>query len=188
MVQADEIVFETADNYQKQTYRSRAYIYGANGKLLMNVPVSYSQKNRQLYKDVRISYAEDWQSQHWKTLVSAYGTSPFFEFYEAEFKPLFEKEHTFLMDYNLECFQVVLDCLQWNLNYDKTIFYQKATKDVKDLRYLVNARKEPKLEFDHYFQVFQDKHSFISNLSILDLLFNEGPNTISYLKSQNLDF
>lgn len=187
MVQAEKVTFEVCDNYQKQTYRNRAYIYGANGKLQMNIPVSFSQKHRQLYKDVTISYAENWQPQHWKTLVSAYKTSPFFEFYEDEFKPLFKTNHKYILDFNLECLQVVLDCLQLNLTFDKTSTFDKTINNAKDLRYLVNARKEPNFRFDEYVQVFADKHGFISNLSILDVLFNEGPNAVSYLKSQSLN-
>lgn len=187
MIQAENVTFEFFDNYQKQTYRNRAYIYGANGKLLMNIPVSYTQKNRQLYKDIEISYAENWQAQHWKTLVSAYKTSPFFEFYEDEFKPLFEIKHKYIIDFNFECLQVVFNCLQLNLIFEKSLIFEKIVNNTKDLRYLVNARKEPEFKFDRYFQVFEDKHGFIPNLSILDLLFNEGPNTVSYLKSQSLE-
>lgn len=187
MSQADRVTFEVYDNYQKQTYRNRAYIYGANGKLLMNVPVSFSQKNRQLYKEVKISYAEDWQSQHWKTLVSAYRTSPFFEFYEDEFKPLFEEQHDHILEFNFKCLGVVLDCLQLDIEFDKTTSFEKHIENKEDFRFLVNARKEPNFNFDDYFQVFADKYGFISNLSILDLLYNEGPNALNYLKSQSLD-
>mgnify|MGYP002712952993 CR=1 FL=1 len=185
-VKADKVIFEVCDNYQKQTYRNRAYVYGANGKLLMNIPVSYTQKNRQLYKDVKISYAEDWQAQHWKTLQSAYRTSPFFEFYQDAFKPLFEKRHTSLLEYNFQCLDAVLDCLQMELNFEKTETFEKTFTNDSDLRTLVNARKEPVFQFASYFQVFADKHGFIANLSILDLLFNEGPNAIAYLKSQSI--
>ena len=79
-----EVIFEVADNYQKQTYRNRCHIYGANGKLSLNIPVNHTHKNRQLYKDVKISNDNKWQSHHWKSLQSAYRTSPFFEYYEDE--------------------------------------------------------------------------------------------------------
>ena len=186
IAKADSVTFEVEDNYQKQTYRNRTYIYGANGKLLLNVPVKHSHKNRQKYKDVKIANDENWQDLHWKSLQSAYRTSPFFEYFEDEFQPLFEKKYTFVLDYNFECLELVLECLQLDLNYTKTSEYNKEVSPLTDYRNLVNARKEPTFNFDKYTQVFGNKFGFISNLSILDLLFNEGTNALSYLESQEL--
>ena len=184
IVQSEFVTFEVADNYQKQTYRNRAYIYGANGKLSLNVPVIFSQKNRQLYKDVKIANKEKWQELNWKSIQSSYRSSPFFEFYEDELKPLFQKKHEFILDLNFECFNVINECLQFNCSYSQTTEFKKEISGYSDLRYLVNARKELKFNFDNYTQVFSNKHGFISNLSILDLLFNEGPNALNYLVSQ----
>lgn len=186
IAKAHSVKFEVEDNYQKQTYRNRAFIYGANGKLLLNVPVKHSHKNRQKYKDVKIANDENWQLQHWKSLESAYRTSPFFEYYEDELKPLFEKKHTFILDFNLDCLQFILDSLQIDLNYTRTTQYNKDVSPLLDYRILANARKEPQFAFDKYTQVFGDKHGFINNLSILDLLFNEGTNALNYLESQEL--
>ena len=187
VAKADTVTFEIEDNYQKQTYRNRTYIYGANGKLLLNVPVKHSHKNRQKFKDVKIANDEKWQDLHWKSLQSAYRTSPYFEYYEDEFKPLFEKKHTFILDYNFECLELVLDCLQLDLNHSKTTEYNFDVSPLTDLRNLVNARKEPTHSLDEYTQVFINKYGFINNLSILDLLFNEGTNALSYLESQELN-
>lgn len=185
MVQAEEVTFEMDDNFLKQTYRSRAYIYAANGKMLLNIPVIHTQKNRQKYRDVKISQDTNWQSLHWKSLLSAYSTSPFFEYYKDELEPLFKLQTNFILDFNLKCFEVVCDCLQLELNVTKTETYQQQIEDKTDFRYLVNAKiKEP--QFEPYTQVFSNKHGFINNLSILDLLFNEGPNTLNYLESQTL--
>ena len=186
IIKSKSVTFEVEDNYQKQTYRNRTYIYGANGKLLLNVPVKYSQKNRQFYRDVKISNEENWQEQHWKSLQSDYRSSPFFEFYEDELKPIFNKEHEFIIDLNFQSLNIILDCLQLECDFSKTTKFCKDLKDQTDYRYLVNARKESDYNFDQYTQVFNNKHGFISNLSILDLLFNEGPNTLNYLKSQVL--
>ena len=186
IVQAKEVVFENEDNFVKQTYRNRTYIYGANGKLALNIPVIHSQKNRQKYKDVKIFNEENWQSLHWKSLLSAYRTSPFFEYYEDEFQPLFILKTDYLLDFNLKCFEVICDCLQLDLNTSKTKEFQKSVENKSDLRHLVNAKKEQPFPFEVYTQVFSNKHGFIPNLSILDLLFNEGPNTLNYLESQNL--
>lgn len=184
IAQAKHVIWELEDNFVKQTYRNRTYIYGANGKLLLNIPVVYSQKNRQKYKDVTIFNSEKWQLQHWKSLESAYRTSPFFEFYEDELKPLFFEEAELLLDFNLKCFEVICGCLQLNVSISKTSTFEKKVNDTSDLRHLVNAKIEAPQHCEAYTQVFADKHGFIPNLSILDLLFNEGPNTLNYLESQ----
>lgn len=187
MVQANHIVFEVCDNYQKQTYRNRTSIYGANGKLDLKVPVIYSQRNRQGYAEVAIFNEEQWQTQHLKSLESAYRTSPFFEFYIDDLMPLFEKKFTTVMAFNFECLDIILDCLQLPLTYSKTDRFELNPVDVLDARILVNCRKEVSQNFKSYAQVFDNKHGFLSNLSILDLLFNEGPNTELYLESQTLN-
>ena len=186
MVNAEMVVFETDDNFLKQTYRNRCYIYGANGKLGLNIPVIHSQKNRQKYKDVKIFNEDNWQSNHWKSLLSAYRTSPFFEYYEDELSPLFNTKADYVLDHNFKCLEVICDCLQIELKTSKTISYQKNIEDKTDCRFLVNAKKEAHQIFANYTQVFSNKHGYIPNLSILDLLFNEGPNCLNYLESQTL--
>ena len=183
---ADKVIFEVEDNFLKQTFRNRTYIYAANGKLALNIPVIHTQKNRQKYKDVKIFNEEKWQDHHWKSLLSAYRTSPFFEYYEDELRPLFEEKINFILDFNFKCFETVCDCLQLDLNTLKTEVYQKNIENTQDYRYLVNAKKDCLKPFERYNQVFQEKHGFINNLSILDLLFNEGPNTLNYLESQTI--
>ena len=183
---AKDVMFEVDDNFLKQTYRNRAYIYGANGKLALNIPVIHTQKNRQKYRDVKIFNETKWQDLHWKSLLSAYRTSPFFEFYEDELQPLFHTKADYILDYNLKCFEVICDCLQLDLQTSKSEVYQKTIENTSDFRYLVNAKKEQPQNFDSYTQVFSDKHGFIPNLSILDLLFNEGPNALNYLESQTI--
>jgi len=186
IAKAENLTFEVCDNYQKQTYRNRAYIYAANGKLLLNIPIKHTQKNRQLYKDVKIANDSRWQDLHWKSLESAYRTSPFFEFYEDEFQPLFTGNETFLLDFNLKCLEVVFDCLQLPFEFSTTEHFEIEPNHKTDYRFLANSRKERPHNFDSYTQVFDDKHGFIPNLSILDLLFNEGTNAMSYLESQQL--
>lgn len=184
--QAETITFEMADNFQKQTYRNRTYIYGANGKLLLNIPVIHTQKDRQKYVDVLTFNEENWQRNHWKSLESAYKTSPFFEFYEDDLKPLFETPVTNLLDFNLTCIQTIADCLQLEIDYTKTTTFDKQPAAYADFRYLTKAKGEKAPNFEPYTQVFDDKHGYINNLSILDLLFNEGPNALNYLQSQKV--
>ncbi|MCK0115318.1 WbqC family protein [Gelidibacter sp. F63206] len=186
MIQAEKVIFEVCDNYQKQTYRNRMTIYGAQGKIPLTVPVIYSQKNRQLYKDINISNDEKWQDLHWKSIQSAYSSSPFFEFYEHDLTHLFTEETTNLMDFNFRCLDAIMECLQHELKLESTSEFELNPTHQKDFRYLVNHRKETEQPLKPYVQVFDDKYGFISNLSVLDLIFNEGPNALLYLEKQQL--
>ncbi len=186
MAQAENIIFEVEDNYQKQTYRNRAYIFGANGRLILNVPVKYSHKNRQKYKDVKIADSEDWQSHNWKSIQSAYSSAPFYEFYEDDFSTLFKKKYKYILDHNLDCLEVLLRLLELNIHFSKSSCFKENVSPLKDYRFLANARLETSVNFEEYNQVFSYKFGFLSNLSVLDLLFNEGPNATSYLESQQL--
>ncbi|ATA74148.1 MULTISPECIES: WbqC family protein [Capnocytophaga] len=179
-------VLEVSDNYQKQTLRNRAYIYGANGKQALNLPIKHvgGETGRQLFKDVKVENHFPWQRLHWKSLETAYRTSPFFEYYEDDLRPIFEKNYTFLLDVNMDTIETVLACLQTDINFDKTVSYEATPKHLKDARILTNAKKELPVEMTEYHQIFSDKHGFIPNLSILDLLFHEGPNTQDYLATQ----
>ena len=186
IAQAENVEFEVQDNFLKQTYRNRTYVYGANGKLSLNIPVIHSQKNRQKYQDVKVSHDTKWQSLHWKSLLSAYRTSPFFEYYEDELHPLFHSNVDYLLDHNFKCLEVITDCLQMEVNVSKSESFVKTIKDKTDFRFLVHAKKEIPQNFEPYTQVFGNKYGFINNLNILDLLFNEGPNSLNYLESQTL--
>lgn len=184
-LKSDTVYFEVCDNYQKQSYRNRTEIYGANGKLALTVPVRYSQKNRQLYKDVKIANEDNWQLQHLKSLESAYSMSPFFEFYIDDLMPLFQTQFDYILDLNLKCIEILVDSLQMDISISKTTHFEKEPKSKKDYRPLVHRNFKAK-NLEYYTQVFTEKHGFISNLSILDLLFNEGPNAELYLMRQNL--
>lgn len=185
MVQADSITLEMEDNFQKQTNRNRMYIYSPNGIQMLNIPVKHSKENHQKTKDVKIEDAFDWQKQHFKSLEAAYRTSPFFEYFEDDLAPIFQKKHTFLMDLNLEALDIVANCLGFDLKYAKTEEYFHETTDFSDFRHLANGKKDT-LQFEPYTQVFEEKHGYLNNLSILDLLFNEGRYAVEYLKKQAL--
>ncbi|NRA91260.1 MAG: WbqC family protein [Psychroserpens sp.] len=186
MLQGEKLIFEVCDNYQKQTYRNRCSIFSANGRLDLVVPVHYTQKDRQQYRDVKISNIDNWQDQHLKSLESAYSASPFYEFYIDDLLPLFENRQDYIMEFNLNCLQKLFECLELPLDYQVSDVFEKDPQNTTDARSLANCRKEIVQDFQSYDQVFDVKHSFISNLSILDLLFNEGPNAINYLNAQKL--
>ena len=187
LAQSEEITFEIADNFQKQTNRNRAYIYSPNGIQLLNIPVKHSKDMRQKTKEIRIEPNFDWQKQHFKSLEAAYRSSPFFEFFEDDIRPVFEKKHNFLLDLNFEALEIVFKCLRMKIHYNTTTEYFPVVNPdaVKDFRYLVDGKNDSSL-FTKYTQVFDDKHGFINNLSVLDLIFNEGKYAMDYLKEQIL--
>jgi hypothetical protein len=185
MAQSENITFEMEDNFQKQTNRNRTYIYSPNGIQLLNIPVKHSKTAHQKTKDVLIENEFDWQKQHFKSLEAAYRSSPFFEFFEDDILPVFEKKHTFLMDLNMEVLDIVTNCLRMKFEFHKTTEYFPAPENVSDFRYLANGKKDAN-SFEKYTQVFDDKRGFINNLSVLDLLFNEGKFAMDYLKNQKI--
>jgi hypothetical protein len=187
MLQAEKITFEIEDNFQKQTNRNRTYIYSPNGIQLLNIPVKHSKLIRQKTKDIQIEPEFDWQKQHFKSLEAAYRSSPFFEFFEDDIRVIFEKKYKYLMDLNFETIAVVSKCLRMKLEFDTTTeyFHEVDTSIIKDFRFLVEGKKDVS-SFEKYPQVFDDKYDFINNLSVLDLLFNEGKFTTDYLKAQTI--
>ncbi len=185
MTTGDKILFEVSDYYEKQTYRNRMYIQSANAKQMLSVQVKHTHTDgKQLYKNVLVSNDFDWQKLHWRSLETAYRTSPYFEFYEDDLFPLFEKKYKFLVDLNLESILLINDLLDLEMSYEFTENYQKNYDNITDLRFLKNAKKQPAIvnEFSPYTQMFLDRHDFMPNLTILDLLFMEGPNAVNYLE------
>ena len=186
---AKTVVFEKHDNYQKQSYRNRMNIFGANGLLSLNVPVSRSKEEAKLkYENTTILNVEDWQKQHWKSIESAYKSSPFFEYYEDEIKPFFFSTQTDLYNLNIQIYKVLCDCIEIETPYNFTDEYVKTyqREEAIDVRFISRAKKEHLVKLKKYTQVFGDKHGYLNNLSILDLLFNEGPNTLNYLEEQTV--
>jgi hypothetical protein len=184
---ANEIIFETEDNFQKQTYRNRCYIYTAQGKKLLNVPVQHAKEIKQKTKDVKIDYKDNWNKQHLKTLQTAYSSSPFYEFYIEDLLPIFEKKVHFLLDLNFLAHEIIMDALQLEIPTKKSTEYVKESK-ILDLRNLAEDKPKITYNLERYIQVFSENHGFISNLSILDLLFMEGPNALNYLEKRKITF
>ena len=187
MAQSEKIVFEMEDNFQKQTNRNRTYIYSPNGIQLLNIPVKHSKQIHQKTKDVKIETDFDWQKQHFKSLEAAYRSSPFFEYFEDEIHLVFEKKYTFLLDLNFEAMNIVSKCLRMKFDYETTTeyFHEVDSNTILDFRTLADGKKDAS-PFETYTQVFEEKHGFLNNLSILDLLFNEGRYALDYLKNQKI--
>ena len=185
MAQAHSVTLEMEDNFQKQTNRNRMYIYSPNGIQLLNIPVKHSKEAHQKTKDIRLETAFDWQKQHFKSLEAAYRSSPFFEYFEDAIMPVFEKQHIFLIDLNFETIEIVSRCLKMPLVFEKTSEYFHDVNDASDLRGLAIGKKDNS-QLSEYTQVFSEKFGFINNLSILDLLFNEGRHALDYLQKQKV--
>jgi len=184
LVQNDDITWEVQDNFQKQTYRNRYHICTDQGLHKLSIPIKHvgGKDGRQKYADVQIDNSYHWQVQHWRTLQTAYRTSPFFEYYEDELAPLFHKRFQYLLEFNWATISFLCTAISLDFNTVRTTDYQKNPRNVRDLRHLVNAKKGLKGSFEPYPQVFGERHGFIPNTSALDVLFNEGPGTMVYLK------
>jgi len=184
----DQTLIEQYDSYQKQTYRNRCVIATANGLQALTVPVEHDTlniKNEILkVKDMRISDHNNWRRIHWNALQSAYNESPFFDYYADDIRPFFEKKYEFLVDFNEAIRQTVCNLLDIHPQVSYTTDFSRQPSDIDDYREVINA-KHPQADADfqprRYWQVFEGKHGFQSNLSILDLLFNMGNEAVFYL-------
>lgn len=183
LINSEQVTIEAKEYYQKQSYRNRCEILSANGILILSVPV---KKNavKELITEKQISYSENWQIKHWRAICSGYKNSAYFEFFEDEFRFFYENKFDFLFEYNFELINLVLKLLKLKKDVFISNSFETKTKDKVDLRESIH----PKIihsnipETDRaYYQVFSDKFSFQKNLSIIDLLFNKGLETVSYL-------
>lgn len=184
VVLSNEIVWEVCDNYQKQTYRNRCHICTDQGKHVLSVPIKHvgGDEGRQFYRDVRLDDSTPWQRQHWRGIQTVYRSSPFFEYYEDDLAPLFETKFSHLLDLNFEIFKVLSELMGYEAEINKTTSYTPELSGQLDGRFLVNAKSDFDASIEPYHQVFHNKHPFIANLSVLDVLFNLGPQTTTYLK------
>ena len=180
LLNSNSITFEVEDNYQKQTYRNRCYIYGANGKQLLNIPVTIPKSSKKTKsKDILIENS-NWQKQHYKSLEAAYNHSPFFEFYKDDLQKIFSKKYTYLLDVNLDSFAFIMEALELSKEYTLSKTYEETK--LNDFRNLADSKKKVEISSIPYIQMFDQKFGFLKNLSILDLLFMEGPNSINFLE------
>lgn len=176
------VVIDIYENYVKQTYRNRCSILSPNGAQNLTIPLVKARQRKRI-KNMRISYDDNWRKIHWKSLEAAYRSSPYFEYYEDEFYPFYHGEkYESLIDFNWDLQQKIIELLNIDLAIEKSTEYVDDQSISADYRNSFSPNKEAKLKFTPYIQVFGDRNGFISNLSILDLLFNEGPNTVNYIK------
>lgn len=176
-----EIFIEKEEHFPKQTYRNRANVYMPDGLLALVVPVIKGSKNHTKVKDVKISYDFDWQRLHWMSLQACYRRSAYFEYYEDSLAPFYEKKFEYLFDYNEQLLQFLLKAVKLNVELKYTESYEPEYPGVADFRSNIHPKTESTFEQKPYFQVFEERKGFIKNLSIVDLLFSQGPHTINYL-------
>ncbi|RKW63017.1 MAG: hypothetical protein D8B49_03275 [Riemerella sp.] len=176
----NQIILEQEEHFPKQTYRNRACIFGANGKLPLIIPINHNGKRA--FRDIEISYSERWQALHWKSIKTAYQSSPYFEFYEDQLSKVYENQPKFLIDFNLKSLEIIQKLLKTDQSFSLTEEYIK-TPSAKDFRESFSAKIEPAFQQEEYYQTFSDKLGFIKDLSVVDLLCNLGPEAGSYLKN-----
>lgn len=183
----DECLIERHESFIKQTYRNRMIIPTTNGPLSLTIPTNHNTSLAM--KDIRISDHANWRHVHWNALLSAYGESPFFEYYQDDIRPFFEKKYEFLFDFNMETTEKMIELLDIRPKISITEAYIQSKEleeedEIKDFRDAIRPKKSlPDAEFvpQRYYQVYEQKHGFLPNMSILDLLFNEGNEAIFYL-------
>src|SRR5690606_38285124 len=178
---SDNITLEACEHYPKQTNRNRTSIHSANGKLNLTVPVKSGANAHTKMKDVRISYDSNWQRLHWRSIQTSYRSSSFFEYYEDDFAPFFHEYTEFLFDFNIGLMELCLKLLKLSPALSYTTEYNKEVKDLRDYRNAKNPNIQDIYKQKPYFQVFEEKNGFIPNLSIIDLLFNQGPQSKQFL-------
>jgi hypothetical protein len=181
------VLIEKHENYQKQSYRNRCYIYGANGRQCLVIPVKNKHWEKTSVDDVEIDYQVNWQKVHMKSIESAYRLSAFYEYYADEFRAEYEQRTALLFDWNLRLLGTILHILGIKGKPELTKIWEKEIVAGTDHRQDINPKSRlslPDPEFNPlpYQQVFQERYGFIPNLSIVDLIFNEGPMALSILQ------
>lgn len=173
----NQITIEKNDFFVRQSIRNRCIIYSANGPLILSVPRKKEKKSKILIKNTRISYDQNWQKNHWKSIESSYGSSPFFQFYKDKFKTIYSEEEDLLFNFNMKLQKLTLNILEIEKKIHFTNEFKMPSNTIDLRSYNFNSMINEK-----YQQVFQEKKGFVPNLSIIDLIFNLGPRATGYLE------
>ena len=182
LFRSEFIVIEINDNYQKQSYRNRCALAGANGPLSISIPIVKPDKDNSKMKDIRIADHGNWRHLHWNAILSAYNSTPYFQYFEDDFRPFYERKIEFIHDFNEELRQLICRFIGINkdVRYTET-YINEEIEGYIDLREKIHPKKESDFKTEPYYQIFASKYGFINNLSILDLLFNMGNEARLYL-------
>lgn len=183
---AEKVLIEAHETYPKQTYRNRCRILAANGVLPLSIPVSKVDGKNTRTKDIEVFYDEAWQRLHWRSIDAAYSNSPFYLYYKDELERFYQKKYRFLLDLNMEITQTIFSMLGKSIDIELTSAFDHSPVEMEDLRNSIS----PKLfidefQFPRYPQVFEERFGFQADLSIIDLLFNEGPATLNSIGTRH---
>jgi hypothetical protein len=179
--QSDEVLIEKEENYLKQSYRNRCYILSAHGPQFLSVPVYLGSLHKTLTKDIRIDYSKRWQQVHLRAFKASYNASPYYEFYSEIFDKIILQNHPFLLDLNMELTMAVLKVLKIAKTLSFTSDFKPIGSIENDFRYKIAPKKESQFQEKAYLQVFKNEDGFTPRLTILDLIFNTGPDSGNYL-------
>jgi hypothetical protein len=178
---ADEVFIEREENYQKQSYRNRCYILSAHGPQILSVPVYLGSLHKTPVKDIRIDYSKRWQQVHLRALTASYNSSPYFEFYFENIEKIILKNSSFLLDLNMELTESALEMLKLKIKISYTATFQPVGETENDFRYNITPKEESQYIINKYFHAFDNDNKLVQGLSILDLIFNMGPEAVGYL-------
>jgi hypothetical protein len=186
LIRQPEILLEQHDSYSKQTYRNRCLILGPNGVITLTIPVKRKRGMKNAVRDIRIDYDTSWNKIHWRGLIASYASSPYFEYLADEIHPIYEHRHTFLIDLNRLLVEHTLGLMGLKIPLRLTEAFEPIVSET-DPRHFIHPKTDqavadPGFVPVNYHQVFSDRLGFQTNLSILDLIFNMGPETLSYLR------
>lgn len=182
------LILEAHENYQKGSYRNRCHIAGANGLMRLSIPLRKGKNQQLSIRETEISYDEPWTSQHWHSIKSAYGNAPYFPYYQDEIEAFFQIRPTFLFEWNKSFLELLIDLLQLSVEISLSQGFTKTVTDgILDLRGHIHPKShrqavDRNFQSVPYPQLFEERHGFLPNLSILDLLFCTGPQAILYLE------
>lgn len=184
MLNKQVVVVEQYETFPKQTYRNRAVVATANGLLPLSVPVVRTNGNHTYTKDMDICYNENWTAKHWRAIESAYNSSPYFLYYKDDVEAILNKKHRTLLELNMDILAFVFKKLKVakDIILSTDFVVVDANADIEDYRNRFSPKNKEIIQLSPYDQVFEDRFGFVPNLSILDLLFNMGPDSLGYLK------
>jgi hypothetical protein len=176
-----QILIEKEENYLKQSYRNRCYILSSHGRQLLTVPVYLGSQHKVPVKDIRIDYSKRWQQVHLGALTASYNSSPYFQYYFEDFEKIILSKNEFLIELNIKLTELILKMLKVKTQLSFTSHYEPAGIAENDYRYILSPKKKSEYEGKEYLQVFSPGSGFVKGLSIIDLLFNTGPDAINYV-------
>ena len=181
LLKSEEIFIETKEHFVKQSVRNRCVILSANGVQTLSIPKERKSSNKTLITNIKISNTQNWQKLHWKSLISSYNSSPFFEYYKDNLEELYLIPQLNLFDFNIKLTETILSFLQTEKQIKFTSEFNEDFEGIDLRNHTFNNNN-----MENYEQVFADKIEFQSDLSVVDLLFNLGPETTSYLQRQSI--